>query len=153
MDSSSPNIRSYNFVDKEQILELLRLNTPNYFAIEEEKDLLCYLNSEVELYYVVELDNKIVGCGGINFENNKSIGKISWDIIHPDYQGKSIGSTLLKHRIDILLSMNNIQQIIVRTSQIAYKFYEKKGFELLEVTKNYWAEGFDLYFMKYKKLN
>ena len=70
---------------------------------------------------------------------------------HPDYQGKSLGTKLLKHRIDKLNSIDGIQKITVRTSQVAYKFYEKQGFELFEIKKDYWAEGFDMYNMEYKQ--
>ena len=58
-----------------------------------------------------------------------------------------MGTQLLKHRIDILKSMEDVKKISVRTSQVAYKFYEKQGFELFEIIKDYWAEGFDLYNM------
>jgi N-acetylglutamate synthase-like GNAT family acetyltransferase len=81
-----------------------------------------YLETERELYYVLLYDQKIVGCGGINFADNNTIGIISWDIFHPDYQGKSLGTKLLKHRIDKLNSLEGIQKIRVRTSQFAYKF-------------------------------
>jgi [ribosomal protein S18]-alanine N-acetyltransferase len=143
-------IRDYETNDKADIINLIRLNTPEFFAADEEEDLNKYLETEKELYYVVLYDGKIVGCGGINFADNKTIGKISWDIFHPEYQGKSLGTKLLKHRIDILKSIESIQKITVRTSQIAYKFYEKQGFELFEIKKNYWADGFDMYNMEYK---
>jgi N-acetylglutamate synthase-like GNAT family acetyltransferase len=110
------------------------------------------LETERELYYVLLNDQKIVGCGGINFADINTIGKISWDILHPEYQGKSLGTKLLKHRLDKLNSINGIKKITVRTSQVAYKFYEKQGFELFEIKKDYWAEGFDMYNMVYKKL-
>ena len=67
----------------------------------------------------------VVVCGGINFAENKTIGKISWDIIHPDFQGKSLGTKLLKYRIEVLKTIPGIQKITVRTLQVAYKFYEK----------------------------
>ena len=67
----------------------------------------------------------VVGRGGINFAENKTIGKISWDIIHPDFQGKSLGTKLLKYRIEVLKTIPGIQKITVRTLQVAYKFYEK----------------------------
>ena len=79
------------------------------------------------------------------------MGKICCDIFHPDYQGKSLGTKLLKHRIDKLKSIKTIQIITVRTSQVAYKFYEKQGFELFEIKKDFWADGFDMYNMIYKQ--
>ncbi len=144
-------IKEYEPKDKNEVINLIRLNTPEYFAIEEEEDLNNYLETERELYYVLLYNQKIVGCGGINFAENNTIGKISWDIFHPDYQGKYLGTKLLKHRIDKLNSINSIQKITVRTSQVAYKFYEKQSFELFEIKKDYWADGFDMYNMKYKQ--
>lgn len=144
-------IRTYQPEDKHHVLHLLRLNTPNYFAPEEETDLIFYLNQELELYYVVEFNSEIIGCGGINFAENKTIGKISWDILHPDYQGKIIGTQLLQFRLEKLKAIKNIEKITVRTSQFVYKFYEKQGFHLLKIRKDYWAKGFDLYDMEYLK--
>ena len=145
------SIREYDTKDKNEVINLIRLNTPEYFGVEEESDLNKYLETERELYYVLLNDQKIVGCGGINFFENNTIGRISWDIFHPDYQGKSLGTKLLKHRIDKINSIESIQKITVRTSQVAYKFYEKQGFELFEIKKDYWAEGFDLYNMELKR--
>lgn len=144
-------IRTYQPEDKHHVLHLFRLNTPNYFAPEEETDLIFYLNQELELYYVVEFNSEIIGCGGINFAENKTIGKISWDILHPDYQGKMIGTQLLQFRLEKLKAIKNIEKITVRTSQFVYKFYEKQGFHLLKIRKDYWAKGFDLYDMEYLK--
>ena len=144
-------IREYETKDQIEVINLIRLNTPEYFAVAEEEDLKKYLETETELYYVLLYDKKIVGSGGINFTDNNTIGKISWDIFHPDYQGKALGTKLLKHRIDILRSMDGIHKITVRTSQVAYKFYEKQGFKLFEIKKDYWAEGFDMYYMEYIK--
>ncbi len=135
---------------KEAVIALLDQNIPDYFAAEEKEDLIRYLENEIEEYFLVEFDRKIIGAGGINFLNNKTQGRISWDIIHPNYQGKGVGSTLLKYRIQILEKYKGITEIIVRTSQLAYMFYEKNGFDLLEIKKEYWAKGFDLYLMQYK---
>ena len=62
-----------------------------------------------------------------------------------------MGTKLLKYRIDKLNSIDEIQKITVRTSQVAYLFYEKQGFELFEIIKDYWAPGFDMYNMEYKQ--
>lgn len=145
-------IKEYVPTDKKAVMNLIKLNTPTFFAEEESDDLSKYLDTEIELYYVLIFGEKIVGCGGINFAENRTIGKISWDIIHPDYQGKSLGTKLLKYRIDILKACPNVRKITVRTSQLAYKFYEKQGFVLNEIKQNYWADGFDMYAMQYKSL-
>lgn len=144
-------IREYETKDKNEVIKLIKLNTPKYFAVNEEKDLNKYLETERELYYVLLYDQKIVGCGGINFTDNNTTGKISWDILHPDYQGKYLGTKLLQHRLEKLNSIDGICKIIVRTSQITYKFYEKQGFEIFEIKKDYWAEGFDMYNMEFKR--
>ena len=147
--NNSITIREYKSIDKSSVMNLIRLNTPEYFAPEEENDFSNYLDNERELYYVLLFNEKIVGCGGINFAENKTMGKISWDILHPEYQGKSLGTRLLEYRIEKLESIKSVQKITVRTSQVAYQFYEKQGFELKEIKKDYWAKGFDMYKMEY----
>ena len=137
-------IRAYNATDKAAILHLLQLNTPDFFSPDEQKDLIYYLDNEIESYFVVETDAQIVGCGGFNLSADRTVGYIAWDIFHPEYKGIGLGSSLLKHRITQLQTIASVQKIIVRTSQIAYIFYEKQGFQLLFTEKNYWAEGFDL---------
>ena len=142
-------IREYEPADKEAVMELLRLNTPRYFAPEEAADLDAYLERERELYYVLLHEERIVGCGGINFADGGTVVKISWDMVHPQYRGKSLGTRLLRHRIEKLEAMRSVRRITVRTSQLAFGFYEKRGFELKGIEKDYWAEGFDLYRMEY----
>lgn len=141
-------IRVYKTEDKTELIELIRLNTPQFFDKSEEMDLNDYLENEREDYFVVEEDHKIVGCGGINYEDNSKIGIISWDIIHPKHQGKGIGKNLLLHRINLLKNSNLVNSIRVRTSQHTDKFYAKSGFILEFITKDYWAKGYDLYQMK-----
>ena len=98
---------------------------------------------------MVLLDEKLVGCGGINFKENGAVGLLSWDFLNPQVQRMGVGTALLNHRIDILKSMPTVKKIKVRTSQHAYHFYEKGGFELIEKVEDYWAVGFDLYSMEY----
>lgn len=144
-------IREYKVTDNQDVIDLIKLNIPEFFAVSEEEDFKEYLDNERELYYVLLYDDEIVGCGGINFSDDRTMAKISWDIFHPDYQGKSLGTQLLKYRLDIIKSMDHIQKITVRTSQFAYVFYKKQGFEIFEIVKDYWSPGFDLYNMEYKR--
>lgn len=141
-------IRPYHNSDLSALLDLIELNIPKYFTFSEKEDFENYLTHERELYFVISSGAKIVGCGGINFKDKNTKGFISWDIIHPDYQGESLGTKLLNHRIALLKSLKTVENIIVRTSQLTYVFYEKNGFNLKEKVIDYWAIGFDLYYME-----
>jgi len=64
-------IKEYKNSDKVEVVNLLKLNTPAYFSPEEKKGLIYYLDNEIEKYYVIEVDNRIIGCGGIwNIKSN-----------------------------------------------------------------------------------
>ncbi len=149
MVQQSLNIRAYSPQDKPKLLALLQLNTPKYFSKEEEKDFTYYLDQEREAYFVVEINKKLVGCGGINKKNDRGI--LSWAFFHPNYQQQGLGSQLLNYRIQHLLRDKQISKIFVRTSQHTFKFYEKNGFKTLFVKKDYWAKGYDLYEMEYQQ--
>ena len=140
-------IRAYQHTDQEVIIELLRHNTPKYFSPNEEKDLVYYLNHHAQNYYVIEVNHLMVGCGGFNLTDNKETAKISWDIIHPQHQGKGLGSDLTKFRIRKIKEIKTVKTVSVRTSQIVYKFYEKFGLQTKEIVKDFWDVGFDLYRM------
>jgi ribosomal protein S18 acetylase RimI-like enzyme len=141
-------IRNYRPEDKVAVLAAFRTNTPQYFSPQEEEALSHYLDHEIESYSVLLLNGQIVAAGGINIKNE--IGYISWGFVAADYHQKGLGKRLLAHRVRELQQIDQIRQIIVRTSQLVYLFYEKSGFRLIDTQKDYWAEGFDLYEMHYK---
>ena len=146
-------IRPCEKSDKADVINLFRLNTPLYFSLEEEEDLIYFLENEREQYYVVSINKEIVGCGGYNLSEDKSTGIICWDIVHPNFHGKSIGKNLLNYRINQIKNVKSIRKITVRTSQLVYPFYEKQGFVIVEIVEDYWSKGFDLYRMKLLVLN
>jgi ribosomal protein S18 acetylase RimI-like enzyme len=142
------HIRKYTSTDRENVINLLRLNTPDYFSPAEEKDLFYYLDNHLENYFVIEVKNQLLGCGGFNSSDKPEMVRLSWDIIHPQSQGKGLGRALTKFRIERIRGIEGVKIISVRTSQFVYKFYEKLGFELKETIKYYWAQGFDMYRME-----
>ncbi|WP_461490641.1 GNAT family N-acetyltransferase [Pontibacter sp. HJ8] len=141
-------IRPYSPDDQEQLIEILRRNTPEYFAVSEEEDFNAYLEQHVEQYFVVEEGERIIGAGGINYFDDYTLARISWDLIHPDFQGKGIGKELMRYRMDEIRKKNTVRVVVVRTTQLVYRFYQKMGFVLERTEKDFWAKGFDLYQMK-----
>lgn len=140
-------IRKYKTEDSVALLQIMRNNVPKYFADTEIEDYEKYLNHEIQDYYVAVMDNRIIAGGGINYDRDKHLAKISWDIVDIGYHTQGIGTLLLKHRLEVIANRKNIKTTQVRTSQYAYAFYEKNGFKLLETHKDYWAQGFDMYKM------
>ncbi len=143
-------IRRYISKDKEAVIRLLDLNTPMFFDEIEKEDLKKYLEDEIEDYFVAEENSEILGAGGINYFPDEKTARISWDMIKPNSQGKGIGRKLTEHRIKHLNKNDEIDLLVVRTTQLTYKFYEKMGFKLTKIEKDFWAEGFDLYQMEQK---
>ncbi|CAL2102700.1 N-acetylglutamate synthase-like GNAT family acetyltransferase [Tenacibaculum sp. 190130A14a] len=140
-------IRAFTKEDKESLLKLLDLNTPQYFDSSEKEDFIDYLENQTEDYFVVIEQNQIIGCGGINYFNNQKEARISWDMIHPEFHGKGVGKKLMNHRLHVINNHKNIDHIVVRTSQFVHLFYEKMGFKLQRIEKDFWAKGIDMYFM------
>jgi len=144
---NSMTIRAYRKDDREAVLALLRANTPEYFAPEEEQDLIRYLLHEAEYYFVLEAEGRIVASGGFNLLADKKEARISWDMVHPEGQGKGWGSALVRYRLQQMQAIPDRGTIVVRTSQLAWRFYERFGFRTKEVVRDYWAPGYDLYYM------
>lgn len=142
-------IREFDYQDKGKVMEIFKQNVPEYFAEIEIKEFENYLESDIEKYFVAEIEGEIVGSGGVNFEDNKTVGTMSWGFIKPEFHRCGFGTKLVKHRIDYLKSILTVKKIALGTSQHTYKFYEKNGFVLKEVRKDYWTKGFDLYDMVY----
>ena len=141
-------IRPYAAKDKPETIALLRQNTPAYFDPSEEADFNHYLDVEREDYFVYEEEGRIVGAGGINYFPKEKTARISWDMVDPAMQGKGIGKKLTQFRIDHILKDPRIAFIVVRTSQLAYAFYEKMGFEVVSIEQDYWAKNYHLYQMQ-----
>jgi [ribosomal protein S18]-alanine N-acetyltransferase len=142
-------IRPFEVEDTSAVLHLFDANTPAFFAPEERDDFIFYLKNEIEHYFVLKVEDSIVACGGYNQGPYTYERRISWDLVHPDHQGKGYGGELLKYRIKHILMDDTVKTISVRTSQFVHKFYEKHHFILQEIVNDYWAEGYDLYQMSY----
>ena len=148
-------IRAYTGEDQEKLSLLLRLNTPLYFHPAEEQDFIYYLENHAQNYFVVEHANTIIGCGGINYFDGGKTARISWDINilghhAPECAGKRVWPYTNQYRIDQIKSNPTVERIVVRTTQMVYRFYQKSGFELIKTEKDFWAEDFDLYQMELK---
>ena len=146
--NKTTTIRPFKNSDRKRLIEIFALNTPAYFNPIEQKDFEEYLDQHGDTYFVVEQDNTIVGCGGYHFTNNQTVGRLSWDLFHPESKGKGLGLQLISHCMNKLRNEPTITRLAVWTSQLAFQFYGKFGFITKEIRKDYWGPGLDLYKME-----
>lgn len=139
------NIEPYTDKYRQELIAVFRMHVPHYFAVHEEQELIRYLDNYAQDFYICKNGEQLIGCGGHNIE--KGIGKLSWYFVHPDFQQSGVGRLMAAYNIDAL-KKKGYSKISVRTSQYADKFYEKLGFRLIRVEKDFWAEGLDLYEME-----
>ena len=138
-------IERYTEKDKGAVVDMFRRHVPEYFAAHEEEDLLLFLDNYAQEFFLCKDGDTIAACGGHNIVDSQ--GKLSWYITQPEYMGKGAGSLLVSHNIQVLKDAG-VSRITVRTSQLADTFYARFGFRLVEVQKDYWGKGLDLYEME-----
>lgn len=143
-----PTMRPYEPADRPSVLEVFRLNTPEFFDVNEQADLEKYLNEYGSTYFVMEMEGRIIGGGGYHFEEDGRTGRLSWDFIDPHYKGKGLGRKMILHCLEELRKSPHLEKTAVWTSQLAYKFYSRFGFETQEIKENFWGPGLDLYRME-----
>lgn len=145
-------IRPYQKSDFKEVMRVFETNVPDFFAESEHEDLIHYLKHEIEDYFILIQENRIIGAGGINYDDDQITARLSWDFLDKEIQHQGAGRLLTEHRIRYVKQNMAIQRLIVRTSQFAEGFYQKLGFKVKERAADYWAQGFDLVFMEYPAL-
>ena len=142
------SIRIASPKDLNCLIEIFTLNIPKYFHEKELIDFKTYFNSKnIENYFAVISKGKILGGAGYAYEN-KETANICWVLVDPSYHNKGLGTKLVNHCMDILKTNEKLNTIQLECSNITYNFYEKLGFKIKYIKKDYWPNNDDLYFMK-----
>lgn len=135
MENLDVKISNMELSDLDSIAPYLETDFDDFWNYNVFKSELENGNSK---YLVAKIGNKIVGFAGfIPVLDEADISNI---VIRKDFRNKKIGSLLLKSLIDFAYSLNlKILNLEVRNSNLpAIKLYEKYGFEVCGVRKNYY---------------
>ncbi|WP_341904696.1 GNAT family N-acetyltransferase [Fluviicola taffensis] len=157
MSQPQVTIRKYEASDRNACMEMFLTNVPKYFTEEEVNEFDRFLAkledpevSDNPFYYVMELDNRMIGCGGFGEKDGiDGIPSITfvWGMVHRDYHKKGFGEELLRFRLaEIKIQFPN-WRVILDTTQFSYTFFEKYGFKTLKITENGYGEGMHRYDM------
>ena len=128
-------------------LSLFNTNIPIYFAKGEKLLFKNYLQTNHIHYYVLFKKNIIVASGGYGFNKKEKTIDLTWGMVDLNLHKKGYGKALLNYRIKKISADFPNTNITLNTSQKTFKFYEKFGFQLQKITKNFYREGLDRYDM------
>jgi ribosomal protein S18 acetylase RimI-like enzyme len=150
------NIRLYHKNDKQDCLDTFKSNVPDFFSENEIADFEAFLTRlEAGIpktqFYVIEDENRIVGCGGFGDKDNRNIISLAWGHIHKNEQKKGLGQQLLTYRLALIKQQYPLLPVTIDTTQFSCGFYKKNGFRLLNITENYYTEGMHRYDMELTK--
>ena len=104
---------------------------------------------------VAEHDHRIVGWiqGGKNRDEDLSsdVGELGGIYVHPDWQGKGVGSKLMEFFIETLRSEGYKKATlwVLDTNQKTRNWYESKGWNVEGKTKIEPRDGFELHEVRY----
>jgi len=79
---------------------------------------------------VCDNSGEIIGCGRLHFNTEKE-AQIRYMAVEENYQGKDVGSQILKS-LEKSAKKNGVKYIILNSRDIATKFYEKQGYRIVE---------------------
>ena len=145
-------IKKYLNTDRPGCINAFKSNVPNYFTNEEIQDFEAFLtrlesgNSKTQ-FYVINCNNKTIGCGGFGDKDNNGIISLAWGLIHKDFHKMGFGEKLLNYRIEQIKRLNPEFPVIVDTTQYSFGFFEKYGFKVIKITNDYYEKGMHRYDM------
>lgn len=70
------------------------------------------------------------------------------DFFELTYASQRLGRESVEHCLKLFRKDQSVEKLIVTTSQFAYRFFEKFGYTIKRIEKEYWGKGLDLYEME-----
>ncbi|CAM1365343.1 GNAT family N-acetyltransferase [Tenacibaculum xiamenense] len=153
------NIRPYKKKDRAACMEIIKSNTPEFFAMDEvplfeewliaqEKGLLAHDVSEKEYYFVLEDDDNVLGCAGYLLVKNSNEIFLSWGMVNRKFQKLGYGKKLLEYRFKSISQNYPDKKIALATTQDIAPFFEKYGFKTTNIKPKFYSESLDRYEME-----
>jgi ribosomal protein S18 acetylase RimI-like enzyme len=142
-------VEEYAPDDRDGCLEVFRTNLPVFFTPEEAEMYASFLDALPGPYLVVrDPDHRIVACGGYAVQESGTVADMCWGMVQRDLHGLGIGNVLTRARVERIRNDGSVREISLNTSQHTVGFYEKLGFEVVEVLADGYAPGLDRYDMR-----
>ncbi len=138
LQGSRIRISPMQFSDIEEVVKIERRIFPSPWSIEIFEEQLN--RTDCAFYFVVKVDDKIVGYAGIIFTGDE--GHITNVAVNENYRRRKIGSALLLRLIEMAQDKRSRHLFLElrKSNKVALKFYEKFGFQILGLRRNYYSD-------------
>ena len=130
-------MKEQDIIETQKMIErTLRISFPKFYPQGSIDYVVEYLNIErlkrrmtTSHFFIVKIDNKIVGCGGIAPYFGSDDESILLSIfVDPDYQGKGVGRKIVE-TLENDEYGKRAKRIEVPASMVGIPFYKKLGYE------------------------
>jgi GNAT superfamily N-acetyltransferase len=140
------SLTPYQPEDKAGVLAVFRSNAPDYFAPDEDEDLIATLDGPDGPHWVVREDGEIVGYGGYEVGEMYNRVVLTWGMVRRDRHRAGLGRALLAHRAREAMreTAGGTSWLVVDTPPAVAGFFERCGFERLETWAQGYRAGFDM---------
>lgn len=134
-------IRDFRSSDVPGCLAVFDSNVPTYFRPHEREAYERFLAEPPGRYLVMEsASGEIVACGGFA-KNSDTTAVLTYGMVHARRHRQSLGSRLLRTRLERIRDELNVQRVMVNTSQFTEGFFARFGFQTEAVTHDQYAPG------------
>ena len=140
---SAAMARQYEAGDRDACLAVFDSNVPRYFRTAERADFGAFVEALPGPYLVLEDERRIVACGGYALREGAGIADLCWGMVARDRHRSGLGRELTRARMDAARRHPGVRELALETSQLTTAFYERLGFEIVDVTPDGYAEGLD----------
>ncbi|MBT5229227.1 MAG: amino-acid N-acetyltransferase [Methylococcales bacterium] len=123
-------IRSASVDDITGILQLIEPLEAEGILIRRSRE---HIEREIDDFVVIERDNMVIGCAALHLFPNDATAELACLAIDTNYHRANRGDNLLQH-MTLLAQQDNIQRILVFTTQSSHWFIER-GFAETDLEK------------------
>lgn len=135
-------VRPYDIADKQGCLQVFDSNVPGYFDISERDAFANFLDDPRGIYFTMEQDGDVVGCGGYAREDQGQ-ARFTWGMVENNRHGDGLGRLLAEYRLAEIVKSGGYSEAELFTTPKVATFFTKFGFVETEFIKDGFAPGMD----------
>lgn len=143
--------RPYTAADREPCLAAFDSNIPAYFLPEERIQFAEFLDRLPGPYFVIVDSDTVIACGGYAHGRRDREADLCWTLVHRDHHGRGAGDYLIRLCLDEIAANTPAGTVRLETSQHTRQFFERFGFEAVEIARDGFGPGLDRIEMRRRK--